>query len=202
MIRVRVSSTKYQKVGRCAFRLSLYGLKKDDYGAYRGTLNSRRKYDKLRKYCEKKRLFLRTDNEFGKRGGSYRDIFFRENLPAFMGRYFCAYCGKLLKKDDVTVDHLYPLGIAYRDIDVQEKLKKAGIEGINDPKNLVAACYECNQKKGKSTGRWITKGRIGRHPWVWKLRAAAIAAFAVCAVLVLIRWYPALLELFRQAFSV
>ena len=190
MINVRVSSTKYKKASRCAFRLRLFGLYPDDYGAYKGDVRTRRRYEKLKKYCEKKRLFFRTDNEYGKRGGSYRDIYFRNNPPGFAGRYFCAYCGKLLKRKDVTIDHLYPLGLAYRDIDMQKHLKKLGISGINDPKNLVAACYECNQKKGKSTGKWIKKGRLGRHPWFWKLRWLVILFMFAAVLLIILLQYP------------
>ncbi len=32
--------------------------------------------------------------------------FFDENPPIFKNYYICAYCGRILKKKDVTVDHI------------------------------------------------------------------------------------------------
>ncbi len=169
MIQVRVSGTKYRKARRSWFHLRWIGLRKDRYGAYTGELRGRRQVEKLKRYCEKKRLSFRIDNEYGRRGGSYRSIFFQTHAPAFGNYYFCAYCGRLLPKDRVTVDHLYPVGSASRDLKLQKKLKRH-IRGINDPDNLIAACRACNQKKGTEMGRWIRRGKIGRHAWYWELR--------------------------------
>ena len=185
MIQVRVSGTKYRKARRSWFHLRRIGLRKDGSGAYRGDLK-RRQVEKLKQYCEKKRLSFRIDNEYGRRGGSYRSIFFRTHAPAFGNYYFCAYCGRLLPENQVTVDHLYPVGTASQDLKVQKKLKRR-ISGINDPDNLVAACRACNQKKGIQTGRWIRRGKIGRHAWYWELRWAFRFALAA-GVVFLILW--------------
>ena len=183
--RVKVKSTKYRKAGRSWFRLRRFGLRKDRFGAYTGTIRGRRKLDRLAAYCDRKRLFFRIDNEYGKRGGVYRTIFFRTHRPVFFGCYFCAYCGRLLTKRAVTVDHLYPVGTAYRDPEMQKQLRSLHISGINDPDNLVAACRKCNQEKGKKMGAWIRRGRIGRHQWIWLLRwtlRLMIAAVFIAAV--------------------
>ena len=44
------------------------------------------------------------------RSSNYRMVFFEENKPAFRNKYYqCAYCGRLLTKDTVTIDHLLPI---------------------------------------------------------------------------------------------
>ena len=44
----------------------------------------------------------------------------------------CAHCGKKLTTKTMTIEHIIPLSRG----------------GTNDPENLVALCYDCNQKKG------------------------------------------------------
>ena len=44
----------------------------------------------------------------------------------------CAHCGKKLTTKTMTIEHIIPLSRG----------------GANDPENLVALCYDCNQKKG------------------------------------------------------
>lgn len=187
MIRIRITGTNRRKVSRSWMRLRMWGLRKDRYGAYTGTV-SRRRVEKLRAYCERVHLRFRIDNEFGRRGGSYRSVFFRTHAPAFGRYYFCAYCGRLLPKRKVTVDHLYPVGSAARDLKMQKKLRRIHLSGINDPENLVAACRGCNQKKGKQMGRWIRKGKLGRHAWYWELRWAfrIVLAAGLLALLIYI----------------
>lgn len=46
-------------------------------------------------------------------------------------KYKCAYCGKVFKKDDLTIDHVHP----------QSK------GGKNTWENLITACFPCNRKK-------------------------------------------------------
>ncbi|MBR2189020.1 MAG: HNH endonuclease [Eubacterium sp.] len=182
---IKVKSTKYRKAGSSWFRLRRFGLRPDRFGAYAGTVRSRRKLEKLRAYCEKKHLYFRLDNAYGRRGGSYRNIFFRTTRPVLGAFYFCAYCGKPMTRKHVTVDHLYPVGSAYKDPDMQEFLRKKHLSGLNDPKNLVAACRKCNQEKSSRMGEWIRRGRRGRHQWVWLLRHIIRIALAAAVILAL-----------------
>ncbi len=57
-----------------------------------------------------------------------RAIFIRDNFT-------CAYCGKLVKDNEATIDHIIP--------------KSRG--GKWSWENLVTCCSECNQKKGGRT---------------------------------------------------
>ncbi len=159
---------------RCGFRkrikygnkLESYGLKKTDKGDYRGEVSSL-KIASFERYCKRHKLKLCINSSYSSRGNKYRDKFFSSNPPAFLGMYFCAYCGRPIRKSDVTVDHLYPVGKVSADHKLQRRMKRMGIRGVNDSKNLVAACLKCNQQKGKNTGIWVLKGRIGRHACVW-----------------------------------
>ena len=100
----------------------------------------------------------------------YRKTFFSNNPPVIHNNYFCAYCGKLVNKENITVDHLYPIGAVKKDPKLQKKLKRKGIKDINDKKNLVPACRTCNKKKSANLGIWIIKGKIGKHQFLWIIR--------------------------------
>ncbi len=62
---------------------------------------------------------------WGKVAPSRRAIFLRDNFT-------CAYCGKLVRDSEVTIDHIVP--------------KSRG--GTFSWGNLITACDRCNQKKG------------------------------------------------------
>lgn len=47
----------------------------------------------------------------------------------------CWYCGKKLKREEITLDHLYPQDLG----------------GPTIPQNLVPACVKCNGRKGNLT---------------------------------------------------
>lgn len=171
---------------RYHFRLRRFGLDREEGKKYRGTIPER-KLQQLKEYCWERHLKFYIDNEYGTRSRDYRARFFNSHRPVFGRFYFCAYCGRLLTKKRVTVDHLYPVAKVSRDPDLQKKLKRQGILDLNSEKNLVAACYRCNQAKGAQMGSWIRKGKLGRHAWVWSLRW--MLRIAVVAAIGLAVWY-------------
>ena len=63
-----------------------------------------------------------------------RKLFTYEERKAILASSYgvCAHCGKKLNTKTMTVEHIIPLIRG----------------GTNDPENLVALCYDCNQKKG------------------------------------------------------
>ena len=137
---------------------------------------------KIRRFAEERDLIFRIENEMGRRRADYRRRYFSAHSPDIGSRYICVYCGKWMRKEDTTVDHLYPVGQTARDLSLQKKLEKKGIRNVNDPRNLVASCHSCNARKGDSMGLWILKGRIGRHAALWALRyllRAGILALAL-----------------------
>lgn len=150
------------------FRLRMYGLTRDG-SRYTGHV-SRRKMGKIERYCRRKHLKYYIDNEYGKRSSNYRQIFFQNSIPAFGSYYFCAYCGFPVRKDKVTVDHLYPNAKAQKSLGIQHWMKLMGIPDVNSPKNLVPACRRCNQHKAAKMGIWIFAGYIGKIRLLWYVR--------------------------------
>lgn len=125
---------------------------------------------KIERYCFWHNLRFETCDLFSQRSSDYRKVFFRTYPPIFGDKYFCAYCGRLYKKNWISIDHLYPVAKVRSNTKLKEHLKKIGASSVNDPKNLVPACLRCNQSKGTKTGLWILKGKIGRHQRLWIVR--------------------------------
>lgn len=151
-------------------RLRQYGLSVWDRDVCRGAVTEKKSVA-LRSYCRKAHLHFAYDNGYGSRSTSYRTEFFAAYPPPIRHRfYFCAYCGRLVPAKDVTVDHLYPIGKVSKNLKLQKKMNRLGIRSVNDVRNLVPACSSCNQKKGTRMGRWIMRGRFGRHPALWVIR--------------------------------
>lgn len=82
----------------------------------------------------------------------------------------CVYCGRRLYpgsrgRDQLTVDHVIPVNAvngSFRCAKNRERMKRAGITNINDPRNLVPACPRCNRRKGTRNSRiWRLRARIG-----------------------------------------
>lgn len=52
----------------------------------------------------------------------------------------CAYCARRVREGEMTCDHVVPLAR----------------NGTNDPNNLVAACFECNNEKAEQKlDEWV-----------------------------------------------
>lgn len=157
------------------------------------TCKNDKEADWAKRFSKANHLIFFYDNAYGERSGNYRDTYFKNNRPDIRGRYRCVYCGRKLKRGRITVDHLYPVSVVSKDLKLQKKLKKHGIPSLNDKNNLVAACWECNAEKGTQMGRWIWKGRIGRHGAYWKVRnltkvlIIVFAAYLVVCIAMAIR---------------
>ncbi len=170
---------KYQR------KLRRFGLKWDRNGFY-GCVKYR-KYQKLQGFCYVNGLSVKIDSGFSSRSGNYRTMFFKNHKPQIGKYYICSYCGRLLKPEKVTVDHLYPIKKAREDPKIQHKLRKMGIHDVNDPKNLVAACEKCNARKAAKTGKWIFWGKIGQSTSLWMIRKFFRLCLIVFAIYVLYR---------------
>ena len=161
-------------------KLKKYGLQWDGF-AFTGVVDGR-KLKKIQYLCQANNYHFKIKNSLGERRPDYRKRFFVEVPPYFGDYYICAYCGKWLKKERVTVDHLYPIGKVSESIRLQKKLLKKGIKNVNDIRNLVPACEPCNLKKGKQVGNWIRRGKYGRNKWLWVVRYFLRAAFVITGI--------------------
>lgn len=153
---------------RIRLKMFRYGLTWNG-SEYCGSIREK-KLTKVIDLCRRFKLKYRINDSFSERSQNYRDTFFKRYRPAIGDRYFCAYCGRLVSSNAITVDHLYPVGAVKRNIQLQKKLRRKGIKNINDSRNLVPACRFCNSKKRAKMGNWIIKGKIGRIKEIWFLR--------------------------------
>lgn len=149
-------------------KLASLGLHLEN-GSFYGCVRYR-KYKKVKRYCEVHSLLLKMDTGYLARSGNYRTMFFKYHEPQIGNKYICSYCGRLLTKDKVTVDHLYPVKRVREEPGLQKKLRKMGIHDVNDPRNLVPSCSKCNAKKAAKMGRWIFYGKIGQSTILWIIR--------------------------------
>lgn len=135
--------------------------------------------------------FIIFDEKYN-RSSTYRGKFFKYNPPDGKLRFKkknywrCHYCGKKLTKDKVQVDHVIPVYKAKRYIKWQRRLPN----GVNDVDNLVAACRMCNQLKGKKTGYWYLRAKLGYFPLfrkIWGLSKIVVIVISVILILYTIK---------------
>lgn len=160
----------------CALRRLIHGRalkgmrfykKKDESGTYfQRHIDDKDKDElkKVRKYCLRHFLRCSVTDDSMFRNSSYRARFFRENKGIFgKGKYYlCAYCGRLLSRKKVRVDHIIPVYLAIHSPRHKRMLALRGIHNVNAAANLAPSCAACNGKKGSSGGLWIPRGYFGR----------------------------------------
>lgn len=122
-------------------------------------------------------LNKKNKNEKYSRSATYRYEFIKNN-PGYKNKYYmCAYCGAIIKKDKMQVDHVIPVNVVKKNIFARILVP----DGINSQRNLVAACRICNAKKSDKTGLWTIRGMIGKQLWtvVWITLILALISFFV-----------------------
>lgn len=124
------------------------------------------------KFCRRYGLTLSVYQGNYRRSNDCRAKYFAVHKGLLKkGRYYqCAYCGKIVSRQNITIDHLVPVDKVVKSRTRQRYIKLlslCGITDINDLKNLVAACRQCNMKKGTKTGLWVVRGSVGKSPVFW-----------------------------------
>lgn len=153
-------------------RLKKFGLDWIGEGQFGGSV-AEYVCNKIQTYCSENGLSFQIENNLTKRSKDYRKKYFESHKTFLNKFYFCAYCGKMCKKENVTIDHIVPIaattagkgsGMTMKSsFKMQKRLKKRGIYDINSDKNLTVACWTCNRKKsGKSGWLYIQRGRFGK----------------------------------------
>ncbi len=155
--------------GRKLKKMNFY-LQKDEGGKY-----YRKHYDDndkegikhIRKFCRHRFLRCVLCDDSMERSTTYRANFFKSDKGIFGGGkyYFCAYCGRVLSKRKVAVDHIIPVALANSSLRYRKMLTVRGVKTVNDVRNLTASCFKCNSKKGSSGGLWIIRGYFGKS-WI------------------------------------
>lgn len=104
------------------------------------------------------------------RSNDYRKQFFQTSKPIIGQWYFCAYCGRPLKKDKVTIDHIVSVRKAQKSKILQRILLKMDLTNINDRKNLCVCCEKCNKRKGqKISMAYVIRGILSQKRWFWMI---------------------------------
>lgn len=138
---------------------------------------------KIAKKCREKGFKYSFSESRWQRNSSYRKDFFESFPPQILNKYYiCAYCGKWMRPENTTVDHIYPVAAVRENLRLQRKMKRRGIDGVNSVKNLCPACESCNKRKSAKLGKWQSRGFIGRNKSIWVFRY--ILRFAIAAVLI------------------
>lgn len=113
------------------------------------------------------------------RGKDYRKDYFASHEPIRKSKYHCAYCGRLLPKDELAVDHIIPVQKAQASRFWQRVLSVFCPDGVNDQRNLTTACTHCNSKKGSKAGIWVLRGYLGKHFVFWVFFRITILILAI-----------------------
>ncbi len=115
----------------------------------------------IKHFCRRRLLRLYLQDDSMDRRSAYRNTFFKNN-KGFLGLYFCAYCGRPMRKRKVKVDHIVPVYLAGNSLFYRGLLERRGIKTVNDARNLAASCFECNARKGSRGGIWVLRGILGK----------------------------------------
>ena len=119
------------------------------------------------------------------RDTTYRKQLINHETPE---QLICVYCGKMLPKDQITVDHIIPINIAKRSRIIQLFLECKGYSGINDKRNLVPACWNCNEEKEDHWNlRIAAQARLGKYKWYWYIKKTM--RIIVVAIIIMILVY-------------
>lgn len=103
------------------------------------------------------------------RNTGYRKEFFDNAKKLGNDHYICAYCGRILPTEKVTVDHIFPVNKMSYSRKTRLVARIFGIKETNEFRNLCAACEKCNSRKRAKTGLWVIRGLIGKHYICWHI---------------------------------
>lgn len=112
------------------------------------------------------------------RSQTYRSDYINAH-PGIAGFYICAYCGRIITRKHMQVDHVIAVHRAKKSM-FYRRLVKNG-ESLNNLTNMVAACAKCNKRKSDKGGLWVIRGIIGPYIWpvIWILLIAFLLSFLV-----------------------
>jgi hypothetical protein len=109
------------------------------------------------------------------RSANYRTQYINWHPGVFHKYYICAYCGRIVPRDKMEVDHVIPVDKTRKSIFARLLLP----DGVNSYRNMVSACHSCNRRKSNKGGMWIVRGIVGKYlqPVVWIVLLCLLAVF-------------------------
>ena len=117
------------------------------------------------------------------RSRNYKAEYFKKHKDE---EFVCAYCGRKVPRSSITVDHVIPVYAVKHSRMLQKRLKRKGYTGINDERNLVHCCRNCNSDKGRQNSSiWVLKARLGTSDIWWRIRSLTIIGFCLAMLAIL-----------------
>jgi hypothetical protein len=138
-------------------------------------------------FAKARKLNVSCYDEHHDRNNYYRSNFFIQYKPQIHGKYICAYCGKFLLPEEVTVDHIIPIKKAKRNKLARLLMKVMRMSDVNSCKNLAASCLSCNAQKGSKFGIWTIRGFLGKHVIFWVIIYSYVLFMVLIMIYFLIR---------------
>lgn len=114
------------------------------------------------------------------RDSSYRERYIFAHPPK-NGKYRCVYCGRLVAKDKMEVDHV----VAVDRVKRNWLYRLCVPNGVNDLNNLVCSCHRCNHKKGSKGGLWIIRGHFWKAVLPLYITMKILLVCAIMAIIIL-----------------
>lgn len=119
------------------------------------------------------------------RSSDYRRKYLKNNT----GPYYCRYCNKKLKTENMVIDHIIPIAMVKANRHhARFLLKLRQIEDVNDERNLATSCRKCNDAKRDKMGIWLIRAWLGNHQLYWSMRPFIIFSFWIFVLIVLYRY--------------
>lgn len=117
----------------------------------------------IKTFCKRHFLDIEILDQRFTASSNYREEFFKHHAPVLKKYYFCIYCGRLLTRRTLQVDHIVPIHKAKTNKWVRRYLSRKKFQkGVNDYHNLGASCRKCNLSKSDKMGLWTIRGKIGK----------------------------------------
>lgn len=115
------------------------------------------------------------------RSDDYRYRFIKAHPGAFGKFYLCPYCGRIVLRKTMQVDHIVSINLANKHRAYRVLVPNGDINSVH---NLTASCPQCNNRKSDSGGGWIFLGRFGTILFlcVWAMLLAFMLWFMLGAM--------------------
>lgn len=152
-----------QKRNTYKYRRKLYdfGLRYEN-GKWRLRTSDNDLISRIAYFSRRKHLHYECIKDKYTRSNNYRKTLI-ENYQKKDNKYYrCAYCGKKLTKDKMTVDHIVPIDKVQHSWTYRQFIRLMNISDINELRNLAPACERCNKKKGRKVKGYLLNGLTGR----------------------------------------
>ncbi len=106
------------------------------------------------------------------RASNYRQKYMNDHTDS---AFTCVYCGRSVPRNSVVIDHVVPIYAAKHSALARGYMKLKRYTGVNDERNLIHCCKDCNAVKGRSNSIiWVIRAKLGQKHIYWESRKLII----------------------------